>query len=89
MQITKKTVWVIMNKDRTIIAKGTLRNRELMRVNEKDIKRFLTYSTKGRAEGAFKSDGFYGQHLLEGWECGKKLNEFLEAVECEMTLEIK
>jgi len=88
MKIIEKTVWVIMSKDRQLIAKGTPRNRYLIRVDdESDKKRLLTYDSKGRAEAGYKVSGFYGQHLIEGFERGSKLSDFLEPVKCTMSIE--
>lgn len=85
--IVSENKWIIMSKDRTLIAKGTPRNRALVHVNnDKDKKRILTYDSKGRAEAGFKVSGFYGQHLIEGHERGSSLSEFLEAVEVVMTM---
>lgn len=87
--ISDKRVWVIMSKDRTLIAKGTVRNRELVRVNDlNDKKRYLTYNTKGRAESAFRVSGFYGQDLIPGCTYNSDLSEFLEAVEVSFKMEI-
>ena len=87
MIISNKTVWLIMSKDRSLVAKGTPRNRELVRVDDpKDTKRYLTYSSKAKAESGFKVSGFYGQHQLKGYEQGHSLDKYLEAVECEMIL---
>ena len=61
MIISDKVVWVIMTKDRKYIAKGTPRNRYLIPIEDtKNTKRYLTYSSKGRAEAGFKLSGFYG-----------------------------
>ncbi len=88
--IIKEKVWVIMSKDRNLIAKGIPRDRKLIRVYDKEDKsRYLTYSTKRKAESGFKSCGFYNMNLIEGWERGKKLSDFLEAVECEITFDLK
>lgn len=90
--LSSKTIWVIMSKDRKLIAKGTPRNRELVEVsNLKDKKRFLTYTSQKTAIAAFTSCGFYGQHLIDGWDYKKhqKLDQFLEAVEINMVLEYK
>jgi uncharacterized protein with PIN domain len=77
-QIIKKTVWVIMTKDRKYIAKGVPRNRWLISVDDKeDNKRVLTYTTKKKAENGFKLSGFY---------CGQ--DKELEAVKCSMALAI-
>jgi len=82
-------MWVIMSKDRTLIAKGTPRNRCLVRVvDEKDQKRLLTYNSKGRAESAFKISGFYGEQNLPNYEYSKPLSEYLEAVEVSFKVEI-
>jgi hypothetical protein len=81
MEISNKKVWLIMSKDRQYVAKGTPKNRSLVKTdNPKDKKRFLTYSSEGMARAGFSSGlGFYGPDGLE-----------LEAVECEMVIkEIK
>lgn len=86
-EIFNTKVWLIMSKDRKLVAKGTPRNRELIRVNDgKDKKRFLTYSSKGRAESAFRDNGFFGRWLIDGYEWGDPLDKYLEAVECEMSI---
>lgn len=88
----RKEVWVIMSKDRTIIAKGIPRNRSLEYVNdEKGTKRILTYSSKQKAESGFKHNGFFGMEKIEGFKWGEnKLEEFLEAVNVELIInEIK
>ena len=66
-----------MSKDRQYVAKGTPRNRRLVKTDDpKDKKRFLTYSSEGMARAGFSSGlGFYGPNDLE-----------LEAVECEMVI---
>lgn len=88
--VIKENVWVIMSKDRKLIAKGIPRDRKLIRVdNKEDKSRYLTYSSKNKAESGFKSCGFYNMNLIEGWERGKKLSDFLEAVECELTFNLK
>lgn len=98
MKVKEETVWLIMSKDREFVAKGTPRNRELVRMDdENDKKRFLTYSSKGKAEAGFKSSGFYGQVNLTvdkadkdlWWSDGKRLREkYLEAVECKLRIEL-
>ena len=87
MIIEESTVWLIMSKDRKFVAKGTPRNREIVSVHANDKKRYLTYSSKAKAEAAFKVSGFYGMLQIEGYQYGKHLYEFLEAVECKMKLE--
>jgi len=85
-EIKNEKVWVIMSKDRLLIAKGTPRNRCLIEVsNTKDKKRILTYASKGKAESAFKISGFYTYQLpAEFKNAGEAEN--LEAVECNITL---
>ena len=87
MELENKKVWVIMTKCRKYIAKGTVRNRVLISVDNHDKKRFLTYSSKKKAESAM-SCGFstyklkdfpYNVHNL-------KPKEYLDAVECQMIL---
>jgi hypothetical protein len=94
----QETVWVIMDKNRKVIAKGVPRNRYLiMADDEKDKKRVLTYSSKGRAEA--NSTGFYdgigvARYFIDtygngdpDWQDYYSLYEYLEAVEMKMTLE--
>ena len=57
----KEKRWVIMTKDRKKIAKGVPRSRCLCSVDDvEDKQRFLTYTTKEKAESAFTRHGFYG-----------------------------
>jgi len=63
------------------IAKGTPRNRWLIRIDEKDNKRVLTYTSKKKAENGFLLDGFY---------CGGNVRERaekLEAIKCKLIIE--
>ena len=92
MEIENKKVWVVMDKKRTVIAKGNVRDRHLVRLdNEKCKKRYLTYNTKGKAEASFSGKFVYnGSDLVDGmsssiWEDRSK---FLEAVECEMIINV-
>lgn len=56
----KVNKWVIMDRDRTVIAKGVPRNRYLIPVDDvKDKKRILYYGSKGRAISGYTSSGFY------------------------------
>lgn len=87
MQIENKKVWLIMTKCRKYVAKGTPINRELIEVdNKKDKKRFLTYSSKKMAESAFKTSGFITYAIKDFPYKNLKKSEYLEAVECEMSL---
>lgn len=89
MIVSKETVWVIMTKCRKYIAKGTPRNRYLVAVDDpKDKKRYLTYTSKGKAESAFKVSGFYTYNIddFPYDKRTKKTDEYLEAVECEMII---
>lgn len=62
----KETKWVIMDKERTVIAKGSPRNRHLVSVdNTKDKKRILYYSSYNMAKAGY-SVGFYA------WDTPKK-----------------
>lgn len=84
----KKTVWVIMTKDRKYIARGTPRDRYLVPIKN-DAKRLLTYNSKGKAESGFKVSGFYGQHeLLKKFGLGN-IQQLVEAVEVEMIIRLK
>ena len=81
-----------MTKCRKFVAKGTPRNRILIAVDDKkDKKRFLTYSSKGMAESAFKISGFYTYGLVDfpydSWGRADR-SEYLEAVECELILNL-
>ncbi len=61
MMIMNETKWVIMNKYRTVIAKGVPRNRYLVPLSDKtDKKRVLYYDSKKKVESAFTVSGFYG-----------------------------
>ena len=87
MIISNKTVWVIMSKDRLLIAKGNVRNRSLIPTDDDSNKeRILTYSTKGKATAAFKVSGFYNEFLIKGYERDKDLSEYLEPVEVSMQM---
>jgi hypothetical protein len=67
-----------MDKERTVLAKGNVRDRHLVDLADtKDQKRILTYTTPGRARGAFKNYGFYDEPD-EDYE--------LEAVKVEITI---
>jgi len=58
--IIKEEKWVLMNKDRNVIAKGVPRNRYICLLDESN-KRILTYGSEGKARasstGFYKSDG--------------------------------
>lgn len=78
-----------MSKDRKYVAKGSVRNRQLVPIDKEDNKRFLTYNTKSKAEAGFKVSGFYGQHRLDQSVSYVKLEDlpkYLEAVECEISI---
>lgn len=86
MELSNKKVFVIMSKDRKVIAKGTPRNRELVLVcDTKDKKRFLTYSSKGMAEAGFKSS-FFSQWRLK--EKRDYTADDMEAVEVNVIISI-
>ncbi len=86
----KEKVFVIMSKDRQVIAKGVPRSRYLICVNDtKDKKRILTYPSRGYAESAFKNSYFYDGYSKFGDETRKVYKaDDLEAVECTMTINI-
>lgn len=92
MEIENKKVWLIMTKCRKFIAKGTPRNRCLIAVdNEKDKKRYLTYSSKRMAESAFKTSGFSTYRTIDfpydSSVFGNR-SEYLEAVEAEVVINV-
>jgi len=95
--IFKKTVWLIMDKKRNVIAKGVPRNRYLILVdNLKDKKRVLTYSSKKMAENGFKSSFFYttgaaDKYVKKNYGCEATAFDaikFLEAVEAILIVKI-
>lgn len=80
----KEEIWLIMSKDRKVVAKGTPRNRELIAVDDKkDKKRFLTYSSKGKAEAGFR-DSFFYQYKLKSEK--QYTTADLEAVRIEVSM---
>jgi hypothetical protein len=75
--------WVIMSKDRMLIAKGTPRDRSLVMADDpKDKKRLLTYTSKKKAESGFKNHWFWTYHLNVSVS-----PEDLEAVKVKITVE--
>ena len=88
--IVEEYVWVIMTKDRKLIAKGIPRNRYLCGINETS-KRILTYSSKKLAENGFKLSGFCLTKQSRDWEkengfCHSKYEEYLEAVKIKVQI---
>ena len=79
-----------MTKCRKFIAKGSVRNRILVPVDDKkDKKRFLTYSSKAKAEAAFKISGFYvPRDFPYDTRYTTDHTIYLEAVECNLVLDI-
>lgn len=76
----KKKLWVLMTKDRKMIAKGVPRSRYLIPIdNVEDNKRVITYSSKGVAEA--NAWGFYGASEYK--------EDDVEAVEAELIIKIK
>jgi hypothetical protein len=61
----------------------------MVKLDEKDIKRFLTYSSKAKAIAGFKNSGFYNMEIIPDYQWGIPLDEVLEAVECNFTLTTK
>ena len=59
--ISKET-WVIMSTCRTVIAAGNPRDRKLIKGGDAGSQRILTYTTKGKAESAFKKNGFWPKY---------------------------
>lgn len=77
----EREVWVIMSKDRTIIAKGVPRDRHLIKIDDnKDKKRVLIYHSESKAKKAFTDNWFYTNGL-------KIEKEDLEAVKVKETIE--
>jgi hypothetical protein len=80
----KETKWVIMDKTRTVIAKGVPRDRHLVLLsNSKDQKRILFYNSYNKAKAGY-STGFYS------WDTGKYWDDWdLEPVEVEVIIREK
>lgn len=57
-----KEAWVIMSTCRKIIAAGNPRDRKLIKLEDADSQRILTYTAKGKAESAFKKNGFWPKY---------------------------
>lgn len=84
MEISEE-VWIIVSKDRKVIAKGVPRNRRLVKIDDKkDKKRILTYASKNKAESAFNDFYFYTYELENGEDYEDP--ESLEAVKATMTI---
>lgn len=80
-----KTVWIIVSKDRKVIAKGVPRERNLVLIDdEKDEKRILTYSSKKKAENAYKNNYFYTNAQTKSYG-----PDDLEAVEANFSISFK
>lgn len=76
-----------MSKDRKFIAKGTTRNRHLVRTDDvNDKKRLITYSSEGRANAGFNGPYFYTHQLSEEDRVIAKDPKNLEAVKVEMII---
>ena len=90
----KMARWIIMDKDRTVIAKGTVRDRHLIPVDKTDDKkRILYYTTKNKAKSAFRDYGFYtyevplnAKNLAEERQLEDALLKSLRAVKVEITI---
>lgn len=56
--------WIIMSKDRTLVAKGIPRDRWLVRADDtKNKQRILTYDTENKARAGFVYNGFYSDYI--------------------------
>lgn len=91
----KMTRYIIMDKDRTVIAKGTVRNRHLIPLSKtNDKKRILYYTTKAKAKSAFTDYGLYAYEcygdlpiVSEERKCKEdELIDNLEAVKVEIVI---
>ena len=89
-QMTREEkIWVIMSKDRKVIAKGTPRNRHLIYLSDtKNRLRYLTYTSKKMAESAFKTSFFYYRDESGNFVPCPYTRDDLEAVETKLILEI-
>jgi hypothetical protein len=92
--VFKKTVWLIMDKTRKVIAKGVPRNRYLCMVDDiKDRKRLLTYNSERMAINGFTSSGFYrgdgvNQYLADKFGSDASLVTCLEPVKSIIVVKI-
>lgn len=92
--IYKKTVWLIMDKTRKVIAKGVPRNRYLCLVDDQtDKKRLLTYNSEGMAKNGFISSGFYNgagvkQYLNDKYGADSDIINCLEPVKAIIIVKI-
>lgn len=91
----EEKIWVIMSKDRKVIAKGTPKNRYLVHLSDtKNRLRYLTYTSKKMAESAFKTSFFYyrdesgNSFSNDGFVPCPYTSNDLEAVEAKLILEI-
>jgi len=89
MFTSKEKKWIVMSKDRKIIAKGNPRERYLVAVdNKKDRKRILFYNSERTATSSFRDYGFSISQLPK--EVKSKIKDFrdipLEAVPVEVTV---
>ena len=97
-----ETIYLIVSKDRKLIAKGVPRSRYICHIDEKTNKRLLTYASKGKAEAGFIGGEFgltqatveyirenYPQYVRETGLVfwSEAMEELFEAVEFKMTLE--
>ena len=79
IEITEKK-WIIVSKDRKVIAKGVPRSRELVLLgNTKDKQRILTYGSKKKAENGFLLNWFYAYSDISEYT-----PEDMEAIEVEI-----
>lgn len=81
-KLLEQEVWGIVSTDRTVIASGNVRDRRLVKL--KDAKRLLTYTSKGKAESAYKNFGFWKDYKESYSDPDKEL----EAVKLKITVEI-
>lgn len=80
--------WVIMSKDRSVIAKGNPRDRNLIRVSdEKDKKRVLFYNSKKLAENAFINNGFYSDYEKSDLNSSVERYKHLEAIKVKVLIQ--
>jgi len=81
--LIKEKRYVIVSKDRKVIAKGVRRNRALVDVDDPENKqRILTYTSLKRAEKGFKCAWFYHNTTKQTLDVGD-----LEAIPVMITIE--
>lgn len=96
MILKKETKWIIMDRERKVIAVGVPRNRQLVMLDSGFKTRILFYSSQKMAENAFSRAGFYDHTTGDYFRKTYRITDnyfdrcdYLVAVPVVMTLEIE